>query len=158
MIVAFGWRLRHDREIFGPRPRVQQLYQAARYMPDEAMWEYCDSGGDWFEHITVGQWRRYIKLIRKHWFHSGGPDAAPIDDQSITITYLDFWKKNSADHIYERKGLGGLKTWEKNMKREPWYWWRKIDPDWEQKWNAAMDRARERTRQKIAERTGGKQT
>lgn len=151
MIVAYSWRITWDDQVYGPRDFVQPLYQATRYMPPEAMWEYSDSSGEWFEHISVGQWREYVALIRELWFHDDGERAAPIDDCSFWYTYHDLYKKLYTRRYYLRHRLTGLKNWQNNLCVHPWNWWQKENPGWEKKTARKLKKTRERTALMIAE-------
>lgn len=151
MIVPYGWRITWQDQVYGPRDFVQHLYEAARYMPPEAMWEYCDSSGDWFTHISVGQWREYVSLVRDLWYHDDGERAAPIDDCSLWYTYHDLYKKLYIRRAHLKHRLAGLRNWQKTRVIYPWEWWQKENPGWEKRVAAKLEKTRARHAIEIAE-------
>lgn len=147
MIIAFAWRLRWEDEVFGPRPFVSQLYEAARYMSADAVWEWQDASGDWVTHLSVGDWRQYIALVRRHYFHESG--GAPIDDCSYYYTYYDLSLRLSEGRTKKKLRLLSLRRFVKSNAK-PFKWWVEKTENAQAIWEDKMKKRKLRAEQEIA--------
>ena len=138
MIVSFGWRIRFEDEIFGPAARVQYLYTAARYIPDEGVWEYMDANKDWIEYLSLGRWRELLVQVRKAYNpnNDASQHQVPTDSQHCTLTYRDYHKQIAKRRIRYKQVLAGFHN-ASNLPIHPYNYWIKRFPQdkelWEQK-------------------------